>query len=284
MPGYTSYRDKKHVLKHLLYFAIALSVLACKKQKNGDGLSSPPTPTVFLKDAILSNLPSPYYHFEYDADGKIIFVSFASEFFRYNIIYDGNRISEMRNNILVNKDRLQYRYDNQGKVSEVDYADSTGLVYVRLHFFYDGQKLVRSERERKSGSTFIQDRIVTMSYYADGNLLEQDFHYPATPFNGQIESNYAVRYEQYDNKINADGFGLLHTEFFDHLVLLPGVQLQKNNPGKEIRNGDGDDYVVDYTYTYNDHDAPLTKSGEVVFTSGPNAGQQIHISSSFSYY
>jgi hypothetical protein len=51
--------------------------------------------------------------------------------------------------------------------------------------------------------------------------------------------------------------------FFDHLVLLPGVQLQKNNPRKETLTGNTGNYTVNYTYTYNDKDLPLFKTGGV---------------------
>src|SRR5262245_49736109 len=78
-------------------------------------------PTVLLKDVVLSSLPSPFYHFVYNAAGKASFISYASDLTRYNVIYEGGRIIEMRNNILVNKDRLQYLYDNDGRVKAVKY-------------------------------------------------------------------------------------------------------------------------------------------------------------------
>src|SRR4030095_2424637 len=256
--------------RYLLLFIAATIMFSCKKEKQiTDPLPSPPTPppTVLVKDIVIARLPSPYYHFEYNAAGKVTFVSFASDFARYDVVYDGNRIREMRNNILVNKDTLRYSYDNAGRVDAIKYINEAGTVYTVLFFTYDGQKLIEIERDRKSGSTgYIIDRIMTMSYHPDGNLNELTYHY--LPFNGQPEQVYTDRFEQYDNKINVDGFGLLHNEFFDHLILLP-VQLQKNNPGKETRTGNGDNYKVDYTYTYDNSNAPLTRSGDFVYTSGP---------------
>ena len=114
-----------------------------------------PVAAVLLKDVVLSNLPSPYYHFEYDTKGKVSFVSFASDFNRYNVIYRQSKISEMKNNILVNKDRLKYLYDSAGRVSTVKYTDSTGVVYARVNFTYNGQKLIKVKRERKSEAGFI---------------------------------------------------------------------------------------------------------------------------------
>ncbi|HET6993669.1 MAG TPA: hypothetical protein VFI06_01745, partial [Chitinophagaceae bacterium] len=72
-------------------------------------------------------------------------------------------------------------------------------------------------------------------------------------------------------------------DFFDHLFLLPGVQLQKNNPRRIVRTGDIT-FNLDYTYTYNENGAPLTRSGDFVWTSGANAGQHVLLSAVFSYY
>jgi hypothetical protein len=43
------------------------------------------------------------------------------------------------------------------------------------------------------------------------------------------------------------------------------VHLQINNPGKEIRTGDGINYQVNYTY--NEKNAPLTKKGDGILTN-----------------
>src|SRR5215510_2605110 len=137
--------------KNYLIPLIAGTILiACTKHRDHNQQPptwpDPPAPSsVLLRDLVASSLPSPYYHFEYDNSGKVTFTSFASDLFRYNVTYTNGRISEMRNNILVNKDRLQYFYNSQGKLEAVNYADSTGLVYTRVDLFYDpdGAKLVR---------------------------------------------------------------------------------------------------------------------------------------------
>lgn len=272
--------------KYFLILIAAIILFSCKKEK---GTIDPPPllppitpPAVLIKDIVLSGLPSPFYHFEYNAEGKVSFISYASDLFRYDVIYDRDRISEMRNNIIVNKDRLQYFYDNEGRVNVVKYTDSTGLIYARINLTYDGPKLIKLERERKLGADFIVDKIVTMLYHPDGNLFYLAVHRPA--IDRQVESTLIDRYEQYDDKINADGFNLLHDEFFDHLVFLPAVQFQKNNPGKVTRTGNGDNYKIDFTYTYNDRGAPLTRNGDFVYTTGPYTGQRFQLSSTYTYY
>ena len=112
--------------------------------------------------------------------------------------------------------------------------------------------------------------------------MSQLIHHFTIP--GSPAVNFTDRFEQYDDKVNVDGFGLLHDEFFDHLFLLPGIQLQKNNAVKEIRTGDGQNYEATYNYTYNDKKAPVQKTGTLVYTSGPEAGRSFPLNSVFSYY
>jgi hypothetical protein len=270
---------------HLWSLVLAIVFIACKKQKEAldpPPPPPPPPPAVLLKDMVVDHLPSPYYHFEYDASKRVSFVSFASDFARYNVIYDGTNIIEMRNNILVNKDRLQYVYGTTGKVELIAYMDSTGFVYKTLDLFYDGPRLVRIDRARRSGTGFVYEKTTTMTYHSDGNLKDITHHY--LPFDGQTEIAYTIHFDEYDNKINVDGFGLIHSEFFDHLFLLPGVQLQKNNPGKETFTGDGDNYTVNYSYTYNAQSAPLTKTGDLLFLTGTHAGEHFQLQTTYSYY
>jgi hypothetical protein len=270
--------------KYLLLLMMCAVMVSCKKNKYIDPPPPPvdPVPTVLLKDIVIPNLPSPYYHFEYNSAGKPTLASFASGFAVYNIIYSGGRISEMQN-IAINNDRLQYFYDNSGRAILINYVNAGGVVHKRVHLSYDGQMLIKTERELKIGTDFVADKTMTMSYQADGNLQEIAYHLPA--IDGlQPESNFTDRFEEYDNKLNTYGFSLLHNDFFDQLILLPGVELQKNNPGKEIRGGDVVHYEVDYAYTYNEKNAPLTQVGAGIILTGPDAGQSFQTNSVFSYY
>ena len=238
---------------------------------------------VLLKDIVASSLPSPYYHFEYDATGRMTFASFASELTRYDLSYTAGRLSEMTNNILVNHNRLVYFYDGAKRVSEVRYVDDTGVVFTRVHYAYDGTKLIGVERERKTANGFVVDKTMSLSYGADGNLLDLTEHFVAIA-GIQNDATFTDHYEQYDTGINVDGFSLLHDEFFDHLVLLPQVQLQKTNPGVVSRSGDGLNYRIEYSYTYDDKNRPLSKLGDVTIRNGADAGRRIPTSSVFSYY
>ncbi|MGH2647683.1 MAG: hypothetical protein ACRDE8_08955 [Ginsengibacter sp.] len=272
--------------KYLLLLIMPVVLFSCKKEKDTINSPMPPpgptSPAGLIKDIVIAHLPSPYYHFEYDAMGRVNFVSFASDLNRYNVLYNGERITEMQNNIFVNKDRLQYMYDNEGKVFLIQYIDSTGTVFARSFFSYEQEKLVEIERLHEEPGGFIIDRTIKMTYNADGNLEELTDHRPA--MNGQNETTSVDRFEQYDNKINVDGFSLLHPDFFEHLFLLPGVQLQKNNPGKETLTGDGINLKVNNTYTYNDKNLPLIKASEITITNGADSGTVVHGNTMYSYY
>lgn len=242
----------------------------------------PPPAAVLLKDIVIATLPAPYYHFEYDPSGRIAVVSFASGLTNYNVMYAGGRIAELQDHILVNQDRLVYVYDDSGRVAVVSEIHNTGITFAHVVFSYTGQKLVGLERDHRVDGGFIIDKTMSMTYDSAGNLRDLSEHRPAIT-GLQDEETSVVRFEQYDAGINVDGFGLIHNDFFDHLVLLPGVQLQKGNPGRETRTGDGLNYVVDYTYSYDAENRPLLKIGALTITNGPDAGRQIQTSSVFSY-
>jgi len=243
----------------------------------------PPPAAVLLEDIVIATLPAPYYHFEYDPGGRIAVVSFASGLTNYNVTYAGGRIAELQNNILVNHDRLLYGYDDSGRVAVVREVDDTGATFMHVVLSYDGHKLIGLERDHRVAGGFIIDKTMSMTYDANGNLRDLTEHRPAIA-GLQDDETSVVHFEQYDSGTNVDGFGLIHNDFFDHLVLLPGVQLQKGNPRRETRTGDGLNYVVDYAYTYDDQNRPLSKIGALTITNGTDAGRQIQTSSVFSYY
>jgi hypothetical protein len=201
----------------------------------------------------------------------------------YDVIYNGKNISEMRNNNLVNQDTLRYIYDSTGKVGLIIYKNRTGVIYRHVFFTYNGQQIIKMEWDRKVGNVgFIIDRTLTFTYFFDGNLKVVTEHRPA--IDNQPETTYSTAFDQYDDKINVDNFTLWHEGINDHLFLLPNVRIQINNPRKEIHTGDGENYTADYSYTYNNDNTPITKTGEVLFTKGPEAGQTFQTSITYSYY
>ena len=240
----------------------------------------PPVADVRLAEIVIPNLPSPFYRFEYDATGRITFADYASGLHVYDIHYDGDRISAMQQLGLF-PERLTYFYDDAAKVSMITYTDRQGVIYVRIYLTYAGERLVLLERERRLEGAFQLDKRMSFVYHADGNLAELTDQ--RLPFPGQAAETLVDRFEQYDAGINVDGFGLIHSEFFDHLVLLPGVRLQLGNPAAVTRSGTDFDYHIEYTYVYDGENRPLTKHGEAVILSGTRAGQRFQTNATFSY-
>src|SRR5262249_23015332 len=161
-------------------------------------------------------------------------------------------------NIIVNHDRLVYAYDDSGRVAMVRYVDPQGNTFTNVRLSYTGRRLTGLQRDRRVEGGFIVDKTISLSYHADGNLEAITEHLP--PIDGiQNDATFVTRFEEYDTGMNVDGFSLLHDEFFDHLVWLPGVRLQKSNPRKETRTGDGLNYAVEYTYSYDDRNRPRSK-------------------------
>jgi hypothetical protein len=272
---------RTNIYKLATSIAVAVALASCSSDSP---ITAPPnTDAVLLKDVVIDRLPSPYYHFDYDANHQISSVSFASGLTNYDIAYDGGRISELRNNIVVNHDRLVYVYDDAGRVGLIKYTDENAIVFTLVFFKYNGQQLIELERDQRVTGGFVLDKTMSFSYYPDGNLLQVTEHRPAVE-GLQTETTTTDRFENYDGGLNVDAFDLIHDDFFDHLVLLPGVQLQKGNPARVTHTGDGDNFTVDYTYTYDSSHRPLRKSGDLAFLTGQDAGQHFPLSTTFSYY
>jgi hypothetical protein len=248
----------------------------------GGGGGGQVPPAVLLRDIVIPNLPSPYYHFEYDATGRVSAVSFASGFTMYQVTYQGDRIIKLQNNSLGNQDRLEYFY-NGDRVVGITYVHPDDVVFTRLSLSYTGDKLIGLRRFRLMAGSFVIDKAMAFTYYPDGNLETLTEHRPEI-VGFQPEATTVDRFEQYDDKINVESFGLFHDEFFDHLVLLPGVQLQKGNPARVTRTGDGINFRVDNVYRYDDQDRPLDVTGDFLQLNGADAGKHFRTGSVFTYY
>lgn len=269
----------------LIMVAGVLLLPSCKKQHTEP--PQPPIPRVkqfLLKDITIPNLPSPYYHFEYSPDSLITKADFSSGFTIYDVLYNGNRITEMRNNISVNHDTLRYVYDNTGKPALIKFINSENVVYRHVTFLYDGNQVKEIEWDHKeAGVGFLIDRTLTFVYYADGNVKTITERRPVI---GNLPEYSSVKtFEQYDDKVNVDDFSLVHDGIHDHLFLLQGFRLQKNNPKKEMLSVNSVNlYTIDYTYTYNNDNTPSIKRGDFLYLSGQSAGQRFQTSSFYSYY
>jgi hypothetical protein len=261
-------------------------LLSCKKEHaiNSAKLPAAPSKHILLKDITIPNLPSPYYHFEYNTDSLVTKADFASGFSTYDVFYGGNKISEMRHNIIVNHDTLRYFYDNTGKLTTIKFINGANVIYRHAIFIYSGKQIKEIEWDHKvSDGSFLIDRTLTFTFYADGNVKTITDHQP--PVNGSQDYTSVRTFEEYDDKINVDDFSLIHLTYHDHLFLLQGFRLQKANPEKEMLSVNGVDiYTVSYGYTYNSDSTPSAKIGDLLFLSGSDAGKRFQTHSFYSYY
>ncbi|MDO6434464.1 hypothetical protein Q4E93_27885 [Flavitalea sp. BT771] len=265
--------------------AFASLLISCRKDHPNNPPPTDPVKKILLKDITIPHIPSPYYHFEYNPDSTVSKADFASGYTIYDVIYAGNRIAEMRNNILVNHDTLRYLYDNAGKVFMIKFINQQNVLYRHVTFAYNGDKVTRIEWDHKEGDAgFLIDRTLTFTYLPDGNVSTITEHRPAHP--GSPELTSIRQFGQYDNKINVEDFSLIHDGIHDHLFLLQGFRLQKNNPGKEsFSAGVGlTAYTIDYTYTYNSDNTPSSKIGELLYTDGSDAGKRFQTHAAYTYY
>jgi len=280
-------------MKAPLYCIAALLVLfvSCKKEHGIPGTNIPPinnpgTPkdAPRLKDMIVNRLPSPYYHFDYDDSGKIIGVNHQSGLRIYSVSYNSdNKITQMENIIEPVRDKLQYIYDN-GKVVQVNIINRNGLTYRKAFMNYSAaNKLTKIYWEVLDNGGFSSEQMLVFSYHPDGNLKQvTNTTFAVGPL---TDGSFTETYDNYDDKPAAEGFNKLLPLPQNHLILLPDVKLQLNNPRHVVRTGTGTvDYTIDYQYTYDDKGRPIVKAGDFVFTVGPQAGQHTALSTTYSWY
>ena len=269
------------------FLFLVMTLTACEKDKLPVIQPPPSQPAdtlkVLLRDMVVRSLPSPYYHFDYNDSGYITHTSFESGTRLYDLSYNNRLLREIKNNHPINKDRIEYNYEN-GQVVFIKIIDESGIVIKRAFLDYNlAGKLTNIEWELRQGSNaYAAYRLLTFTYFPDGNLQEIVNRTYAIP-GVQDFSLRSDRFSNYDNKINVDGFTWLH-QTNEHLILLPRVVLQINNPGKVVRTGDGINYDIQYTYMYDGAGRPLSKTGDVLFTTGPNQGQHFESLYTFSYY
>ena len=271
---------------------VAMFVLvfsACRKQ-----YPYPPPPSaaarkILLKDITIPGLPSPFYHFEYNPDSTVSKVAFDDDLATYTVLYTNNKIAEMRNNAggpdFLNHDTLRYVYDGTGKVRVIHFINRSGVIFRRVHFVYNGDRVTAINWEQGVDDHFVTDRTLTFGYYADGNVKTIATH-DADPQGSTAGSNSTTLFEQYDDKFNVDDFSLVHSGINDHLFLLQGFRLQKNNPGKVTFTQDShvNDNIVLNTYTYNNDSTPSLKKGAQTFIGSALPGQTFSISTHYTYY
>jgi hypothetical protein len=237
------------------------------------------TASVLLKDVIVTGLPSPYYRFEYDADKYVTEINFADGFNIYELEYSNKKLSKMTNSRIGNQ--LLYTYSS-GNVSLITELTSFDQVVWKYRMAYNNNNQLTEIRwyQFNGGTDSILFRKVLLAYSSDGNLSSRDDYRLETGNVLAWSSN--TKYLDYDNGINVDGFAVFK-DFFESLIFLPAVKIQKNNHRTEIITGTQNDYRITYTYEYS-NGLPVTENGTMIQTRGNGNGQPFLFTNHFSYY
>lgn len=235
-----------------------------------------------LKDVIIDHLPSPYFHFIYNDSGYVTSLDFASGLFKYELAYTDNRVTKMTD---TNNDYfLSYQYID-GDVSSIKHINNrTGKPEWHYAFTYYNKHQLSEIRwfgfeNNNKDSTL--ERVVQLAYYPDGELSV--FYEFRKNLDGYVIWSRTVTFEDYDQRINVDGFYLLK-DFFDDVLFLPQVWLQRRNPERVTSTSAAEDYTTEYSYQYNFNNVPLKKTGHRIVTKGPNTGKESTSEERFSYY
>jgi len=274
-------------MKHFPVAAIGvffIMCLACRKSTGNDD-NEPPlsdSKTFVLKEVEVDRLPSPYFRLTYNDSNFVTHIDFADGLLSWKVEYENNRVIRLINNTFVNHDTLLYTYSHNKVVTIRHTNANTGSPLWRYDFLYDRDVLKEIRWWRfQSGPDSVLYRKVALQYYADGNLQQYD-DYNTDNNNGPVTLTTTVKFSNYDQGVNVDDFYLLKN-FFDDVLFLPQVKLQKNNPGHETITGGAEDYVIDYTYQYNTDKLPVQKDYSLAITRGANAGQTYTFTDHFTY-
>lgn len=271
----------KHLLLWIAFICLAAS---CKK----DPITNVPidTPvkdiqTIRLKEVIEPGLPSPYYRFIYTDSGYISNIDFADGLVTYAITYNDHRISQVVNTKL--NEQLTYYYTN-GNVSYITLKNAPGNKQLSYTMGYNNSRQlieVKWHLFENNTQDSLTERKVALSYDAKGNLSKiEDYRLDA---NNELKISRTALYADYDNGINTDDLYLLKSDFMEHLLYLPQVKFQKNNPRVVVIKSGENEFRVDYTYTYYNN-LPVTKSIRMEQTAGDEAGKVSHFTNRYSYY
>jgi hypothetical protein len=276
--------------KFILTLIISICTLfhACKKDTDQPNppKHDPPyeyyTRNVKVKDVNIERLPSPFFHFEYDPFGLAKRIDFASGFYVYDLKYDDRKLLKMTN--IINNNTLEYTW-TADKVTDIRERRTSGVQLWHYVFMYNADNQVREIRWYQMGpnaNDSLLARKVVLAYGSDGNLSRYDDYRNSSGTPGPVEWSHAEEFSNFDDGVNVDDIGIMK-DFFDHVLFLPNIRFQVNNPQNVRYTSVQNDYDISYDWTYNNK-LPVSKRTTFLQTRGTDAGRTIVGSTNYSYY
>jgi len=274
--------DKRLSVLPVLALLTGMSFTACDKKPEHINPQQPlDTVSIRLKEMVVSNLPSPHYKFQYNNERFVTALEHSSGLVKYELEYANGRLRKMTEKMF--GDSLIYSYSGSN-VSAIDvYSGITGKREWHHEFTYNQQrKLLKAEWFviAGTGTNLIRERKMEFMYRSDGNLAHYTDYF--ADVNGEYGPYTVVAFDQYDDKINVDDFDLLKYNF-GHVVYLPGIRLQNNNPRYRHQENAVNEFEITYSYTYNDR-LPMVKTTTVKKLRGDNAGLTTTGNTTYSYF
>jgi hypothetical protein len=274
----------KHTSLFTLFIAVIVVAASCKK----DPVYRVPvdTPvkdiqTIRLKEVIEQGLPSPYYQFVYTDSGYVSHINFADGFITYAISYKNQRIYKMVNTRF--NEQLTYHY-TAGNVSYITQHNALGNKTRSYAMSYNSNKKLAEVKWyvfMNNGQDSLLQRKAVLTYDAKSNIVKNEDY--RLNVNNEFKLSTTTKYSDYDDGINTDDRYLLKADFGGHLLYLPQVKFQMNNPHVVTITSADTEYRIDYTYTYQ-NTLPVIKSGRMEQTRGSEAGKVFQFTNQYSYY
>jgi hypothetical protein len=262
-----------------------LTAVGCSKENIHDkpalGPEEPGTNAVLLKEIIQEKLPSPAYHFFYDRKGKVRTIELSSGLISYDVVYEGGKIARLENK--KHQTGLQYAYDGNRVRSILHYNEREENVDAVYHLEYHFNGLLKSLSyfsylNTKNDSVLTRD--FHFLYHDDGNLASVEEKRRGD--NGGMVFSKAMMYAEYDEGRNMEGTGILR-DFFDDLLYLPEITLQKNNPVVVKMATAGGKFLIRNHFQYQG-EIPILKMSKMTQTGGSGMGDSFTFVTRYTYY
>lgn len=283
----TRYYHQQITRKNLWVMAVLflLTVVGCSKEKinvrPAPGPEEPGTNAVLLKEIIQEKLPSPAYHFFYDRKGKVRKIELSSGLISYDVVYEGQQLARLENK--KHQSGLQYYYEDN-RVKSIFYYKGTEenleTVY-HLEYHFNGLlKSLNQFRYLNIKMDSVLERGFNFLYNDDGNLASVEEKRIGE--NGEMVFAKAMMYAEYDEGRNMEGTGILR-DFFDELLYLPEITLQKNNPVVVKMATAGAKFLIRNHFQYQG-EIPVLKMSKMTQTGGSGMGDSFTFVTRYTYY